>query len=130
MQRRCLLFAQQQLPKSKQLPSVPLTGLQHNGPTPHRRSARSATKKPGQVCTGLGERNGGGGCSACRTGDQLLLSAEVVASSSGLAAVFLNQRAPMMPTSYKMHMGMASASCEITSGGVTTAAMMKDSTMK
>jgi hypothetical protein len=35
-----------------------------------------------------------------------------------------------MPSSYSRHMGMASASCEITSGGVTMAAMTKATTMK
>jgi hypothetical protein len=33
--------------------------------------------------------------------------------------------AAMMPASYRMHIGIASSSCEITSGGVMIAAMMK-----
>ena len=35
----------------------------------------------------------------------------------------------MMPISYKMQSGMASANCDATSGGVTTAAAMKAPTI-
>ena len=51
-------------------------------------------------------------------------------SSSGFLDDLANQPAATIPTSYSTHIGMASASCEITSGGVTTAATTKASTMK
>ena len=51
-------------------------------------------------------------------------------ASSGALGCLMNTCAATMPTSYRMHIGIASASCEITSGGVTTAAMMKLATTK
>ena len=52
------------------------------------------------------------------------------ASLSGALVCLMNICAATMPTSYRMHIGMASASCEITSGGVTTADTMNAPTTK
>lgn len=52
------------------------------------------------------------------------------AASSGACVCRMKICAAQMPSSYSRHMGTASASCDTTSGGVTTAAMMKATTMK
>ena len=44
--------------------------------------------------------------------------------------VLMNSCADQMPDLVEEHIGIASASCEITSGGVTTAATMNATTMK
>lgn len=49
---------------------------------------------------------------------------------SGALVCLMKNCAAQMPTSYRMTMGMASASCETTSGGVTTAATTNEATMK
>jgi len=58
------------------------------------------------------------------------LSPVFSADGSGARVWLAKMRAATMPTSYRMHIGIASASCEITSGGVTTAATMKAPTTK
>ena len=50
--------------------------------------------------------------------------------SSGALVCRMKICAAQMPTSYSRHIGIASASCDTTSGGVTMAAMMKASTTK
>ena len=50
--------------------------------------------------------------------------------SSGACVCRMNTCAAQIPTSYSRHIGIASASCETTSGGVRIAAMMKARTMK
>lgn len=51
---------------------------------------------------------------------QRLLRQSAASGSRGVT-----QPAAMMPSSYSTHIGIASISCETTSGGVITAAMMK-----
>ena len=51
-------------------------------------------------------------------------------SSCGACVCLMKTLAAQIPSSYSTIMGIASASCETTSGGVTMAAMMKASTMK
>src|SRR4051812_5849016 len=51
-------------------------------------------------------------------------------SSSGAFVCLMKICAAQMPTSYSRHIGTARASCDTTSGGVITAAMMKASTTK
>ena len=53
-----------------------------------------------------------------------------VVSSAGACVCLMKICAAQMPTSYSRHIGIASASCETTSGGVRTAAMMNARTMK
>ena len=52
------------------------------------------------------------------------------ASLAGAFVCLMNICAAMMPTSYRMHIGIASASCEITSGGVTTAETLSNRAMR
>ena len=51
-------------------------------------------------------------------------------ASSGALVCLMKICAAQMPTSYRMHMGMASDSCDTTSGGVTMAAITNAITMK
>ncbi len=66
-----------------------------------------------------------GGCEP-RSGSRGIFFLCAGYSSAGVRATSFAAR---IPTSYSRHIGIASISCEITSGGVTTAAITKMPTM-
>ena len=106
--------------------------VQANRPCPVSSQASTSTPRAlgPQSDTQAPRHQGPGWRGSAMTGDAQAVGLSEAASASGAWVCLMNICAATMPTSYRMHIGMASASCEITSGGVTTAATMKDDTMK